>query len=183
MKLAISGKGGVGKATFTALLAQAYAERGREVLAVDADPSPCLAAVLGLPAALRPRLRPIAEMKELIEERTGAKPGMLGGFFTLNSRVDDIPERFSVVYRESLAGSGRSGTRREWLHLPRIGFAQSPFHAPAPAGGGQRSFAAWPDGRPAHCDPEPQDSASSIYLLALLNLMRTAKEPPKRPEA
>jgi CO dehydrogenase maturation factor len=38
-------------------------------------------------------------MDELIEERTGAKPGTIGGFFTLNPRVDDVPERFSVVYR------------------------------------------------------------------------------------
>jgi len=45
------------------------------------------------------KLHPIAEMDELIEERTGAKPGTVGGFFTLNPRVDDIPERFSVVHR------------------------------------------------------------------------------------
>ncbi len=99
MKLAISGKGGVGKTTLAALLAQAYADAGHEVLAVDADPAPCLAGALGFPAELRARLRPIAEMDELIEERTGAKPGTVGGFFTLNPRVDDIPERFSVVHR------------------------------------------------------------------------------------
>lgn len=99
MKLAISGKGGVGKTTLTALLAQAYADAGRQVLAVDADPSPCLAGALGFPVEKRAQLRPIAEMDELIEERTGAKPGTLGGFFTLNPRVDDIPERFSVVHR------------------------------------------------------------------------------------
>lgn len=99
MKIAITGKGGVGKTTLAALLAQAYAERGREVLAVDADPSPCLAGALGFPAELRARLRPIAEMDELIEERTGAKPGTTGGFFTLNPRVDDIPETFSVLHR------------------------------------------------------------------------------------
>ncbi|MDX1612994.1 MAG: carbon monoxide dehydrogenase accessory protein CooC [Candidatus Promineifilaceae bacterium] len=99
MKLAISGKGGVGKTTLTALLAQVYANRGREVLAVDADPSPCLAGALGLPAALRSRLHPIAEMDDLIEERTGARPGTTGGFFTLNPRVDDLPERFSVAHR------------------------------------------------------------------------------------
>ncbi len=99
MKLAISGKGGVGKTTLAALLAQVYADAGRDVLAVDADPSPCLAGALGFPTELRARLHPIAEMDELIEERTGAKPGTVGGFFTLNPRVDDIPDRFSVTHR------------------------------------------------------------------------------------
>jgi CO dehydrogenase maturation factor len=99
MKLAITGKGGVGKTTLTALLAQTYADRGRQVLAVDADPSPCLAGALGFPPELRAGLHPIAEMDALIEERTGAKPGTVGGFFTLNPRVDDIPERFSVLHR------------------------------------------------------------------------------------
>lgn len=99
MKIAISGKGGVGKTTLTALLSQVYADAGRDVLAVDADPSPCLAGALGFPAELREKLRPIAEMDALIEERTGAKPGTVGGFFTINPRVDDIPERFSVNHR------------------------------------------------------------------------------------
>ena len=99
MKLAITGKGGVGKTTLSALLAQAYADAGRQVLAVDADPSPCLAGALGFPPELRAKLHPIAEMDALIEERTGAKPGTMGGFFTLNPRVDDIPERFSVTHQ------------------------------------------------------------------------------------
>jgi CO dehydrogenase maturation factor len=99
MNLAISGKGGVGKTTLAALLAQVYAAAGRMVVAVDADPSPCLAEALGFPAEIRVRLRPIAEMDDLIEERTGAKPGTRGGFFTLNPRVDDLPERFSAAYR------------------------------------------------------------------------------------
>jgi CO dehydrogenase maturation factor len=99
MKLAITGKGGVGKTTLTALMAQVYADQGHDVLAVDADPSPCLAGALGFPAQLRARLHPIVEMDELIEERTGAKPGTIGGYFTLNPRVDDIPERFSVMHR------------------------------------------------------------------------------------
>jgi len=99
MKLAITGKGGVGKTTLTALLAQSYADMGRQVLAVDADPSPCLAGALGFPDELREQLNPIAEMDALIEERTGAKPGTVGGFFTINPRVDDIPEKFSVLHR------------------------------------------------------------------------------------
>lgn len=99
MKIAITGKGGVGKTTLSALLAQAYADSGRQVLAVDADPSPCLAGALGFPSELRARLSPISEMDELIYERTGAKPGTTGGFFTLNPRVDDIPDNFSVSHR------------------------------------------------------------------------------------
>jgi len=99
MKLAISGKGGVGKTTLAALLAQVYADAGRDVLVADGDPSPCLAGALGFPSEFRAQLHPIAEMDELIEERTGAKPGTIGGFFTLNPRVDDIPERFSVMYK------------------------------------------------------------------------------------
>ena len=99
MKLAISGKGGVGKTTLAELLAQAYSDEGRDVLAVDADPSPCLAGALGFPEDKLEQLKPIAEMDKLIEERTGAKPGTTGGFFTINPRVDDIPERFSVMHR------------------------------------------------------------------------------------
>jgi CO dehydrogenase maturation factor len=99
MKIAISGKGGVGKTTLAGLIAQVYADAGRDVLAVDADPSPCLAGALGFPMGLRAQLHPIAEMEDLIYERTGAKPGTLGGFFTINPRVDDIPERFCVTHR------------------------------------------------------------------------------------
>ena len=99
MKIAVSGKGGVGKTTLSALLAQYYADQKLDVFAVDADPSPCLAGALALPENLREKLHPIAEMDDLIEERTGAKPGASGGFFTINPRVDDIPERFSVTHR------------------------------------------------------------------------------------
>jgi CO dehydrogenase maturation factor len=99
MKIALTGKGGVGKTTLTALIAQVFADRGQQVLAVDADPSPCLAGALGFPDELREKLCPISEMDDLILERTGAKKGQVGGFFTINPRVDDIPERFSVMHR------------------------------------------------------------------------------------
>ncbi|MBN1178069.1 MAG: AAA family ATPase [Anaerolineae bacterium] len=95
-KIAISGKGGVGKTALTALLSHIYTERGRSVIAIDADPAGGLAGALGFPAELIEKLKPISEMEELIYERTGAKPGTSGGFFSLTPRVDDIPDTFSV---------------------------------------------------------------------------------------
>jgi CO dehydrogenase maturation factor len=97
MKLAVTGKGGVGKTTLTSLLAYAYVDLGYQVLAIDADPSPCLGAALGFSEAILEPLTPIARMDDLIFERTGAQPGTVGGFFSLNPRVDDLPDRFSVV--------------------------------------------------------------------------------------
>ena len=96
MKIAISGKGGVGKTTLAAFLAQIFAEAGYSVLAVDADPDANLAATLGFPKP--DEITPISEMKELIEERTGARPGQTAPFFKLNPRVDDIPERYAQKY-------------------------------------------------------------------------------------
>jgi CO dehydrogenase maturation factor len=95
MKLAISGKGGVGKTTLAAMLVKTFNEQGRRVLAIDADPDANLAAALGIPNS--DRIRPISDMKELIEERTGARSGSIGSFFKLNPKVDDLPEKLSVV--------------------------------------------------------------------------------------
>ncbi|MGB9700154.1 MAG: AAA family ATPase [Thermodesulfobacteriota bacterium] len=94
MKLAVTGKGGVGKTTVVAGLAKFYAQQGFKVLAIDADPACNLGLALGFPRDQR--LTPIVEMKELIEERTEAKPGSMGGFFKLNPRVDDLPDKFSL---------------------------------------------------------------------------------------
>ena len=94
MKLAVSGKGGVGKTTFSALLARTLSDQGKKVLAIDADPDANLAAALGIDDA--DKVTPIAEMKALIFERTGAQPGTIGGFFKLNPKVDDIPDTLSV---------------------------------------------------------------------------------------
>lgn len=74
------------------LLSRTFAEAGYSVLAIDADPNSNLAATLGFP---RPEeITPISEMRALIEERTGAPPGQAGGFFKLNPRVDDLPEKY-----------------------------------------------------------------------------------------
>ncbi|MFH1038230.1 MAG: AAA family ATPase [PVC group bacterium] len=97
MKLAIGGKGGTGKTTLAALLALSFRRDGSRVIAVDADPDANLASTLGYPGA--DQIVPIAEMRGLIEERTGAKPGGSGAYFKLNPRVDDVPDRFVVDYR------------------------------------------------------------------------------------
>ena len=96
MKVAITGKGGVGKTTLASLLARLYAAEGRAVLAIDANPDANLAMALGIPQDEVRRITPIAEMDTLIEERTGSKPGSETPYFKLNPKVDDIPERFSA---------------------------------------------------------------------------------------
>ena len=94
MKIAVSGKGGVGKTTFAALLIRTLNAAGRHVLAIDADPDANLAAAVGI--ADPEGITPIAEMKEMIFERTGAQPGTIGGFFRLNPKVDDLPDALSA---------------------------------------------------------------------------------------
>ena len=94
MKLAVSGKGGVGITTFSALLIRTLNAQGKRVLAIDADPDANLAAALGIPDA--EKIVPIAEMKDLIFERTEAQPGTIGGFFKLNPKVDDLPDSLSA---------------------------------------------------------------------------------------
>jgi CO dehydrogenase maturation factor len=97
MKLAITGKGGVGKTTITACLSKKFHDDGYSVLAIDADPNANLAMTLGFP---NPNdIIPIAEMSDLIEDRTGAKPGTSGSFFKLNPKVDDIPEKYWVEHK------------------------------------------------------------------------------------
>jgi len=94
MKLAITGKGGVGKTTVSALLATALSKAGHNVIAIDVDPDSNLAASMGY--SHPERIRPLVELKELIEERTGVKPGTTGGMFRLNPFVDDIPQKYAV---------------------------------------------------------------------------------------
>ncbi len=99
MKIAISGKGGVGKSTVAAVLALMLADRGDTVLALDADPDANLASALGVGEAEQRGIVSIAEQIDLIEERTGAKVGTYGQMFNLNPDVADVAARFARVHR------------------------------------------------------------------------------------
>ena len=94
MKLAIVGKGGVGKTTLAAALARHLTALQRSVIAVDADPDGNLAAALGVSGDDLPS--PIAQMRDLVLERTEAKDEGAGLMFKLNPKVDDIPQQFAV---------------------------------------------------------------------------------------
>ncbi len=94
MKIAVTGKGGVGKTTMSALIAAALQKTGYNVLAIDADPDSNLLACMGHPEP--GSVPPLVELKELIEERTGVKPGTVGAVFRLNPQVSDIPEKYAV---------------------------------------------------------------------------------------
>jgi CO dehydrogenase maturation factor len=93
LKIALSGKGGVGKTTISAMIARKLAVSGKRVFAIDADPVANLAAALGI--SEDPPITPIIELRDLIAERTGTQAGQYGGVFKLNPKVDDLPERFS----------------------------------------------------------------------------------------
>jgi CO dehydrogenase maturation factor len=96
IKVAVAGKGGVGKTTVVGSLARVWAQDGMKVIAVDADPAAHLYSILEIPPGDLPR--PISSELDLIEERTGARPGAsTGPFFKLNPKVDDIPERYASI--------------------------------------------------------------------------------------
>ncbi len=113
MKLAITGKGGVGKTTLSSTLARLYADEGRTVLAADVDPDANLGLALGLTQEEVDQIIPISRMRTLVEERTGANEA--NKFFKLNPYVADIPEKYAkeingvkllVMGTVDLGGSG-----------------------------------------------------------------------------
>lgn len=90
MKIAVTGKGGVGKTTFSAVLARLYAADGQKVLCADVDPDANLGLALGFSEEELAKITPISEMKELIRERTNADE--FEKFFKINPKVDDLPD-------------------------------------------------------------------------------------------
>jgi CO dehydrogenase maturation factor len=97
MKIAITGKGGVGKTTIAGILSRLFAAEGAKVLAIDADPDANLAAALGIKEEEYKKIVPFSKMKELAEERTGAQEGY-GSYFALNPKVDDLPEKYCLSH-------------------------------------------------------------------------------------
>ena len=93
MKIAVTGKGGVGKTTLSSTLARLYADEGRQVLAADVDPDANLGLALGLSQEEVDSIVPISKMRELVEERTGANNA--NNFYKLNPYVADIPEKYA----------------------------------------------------------------------------------------
>jgi CO dehydrogenase maturation factor len=98
MKLAITGKGGTGKTTIAGVLARYFSADGYEVLAVDADPVANLASAIGIPEVEARAIVPVSRRRQLIKERTGAKPGELGQMFKINPTVNDIPDKYCVHF-------------------------------------------------------------------------------------
>jgi CO dehydrogenase maturation factor len=98
LKLAVAGKGGVGKSTIAAALALLLARKGRKVLAVDADPDANLASALGVPAEKQRDIVPLSRNRTLIEDRTGARGGQYGQIFKMNPEVSDIASDYTHLH-------------------------------------------------------------------------------------
>jgi len=94
VKIAIGGKGGVGKTTVCAVWARIFAEDGFDVLAVDADPNTNLCSAFGIPDEQSPE--PLVKMKQLIAERTGTGRDSVGAYFKLNPKVSDLPDKYQL---------------------------------------------------------------------------------------
>ena len=113
MKIAVTGKGGVGKTTFAAVLARLYADEGKSVLCADVDPDANLGLALGFSEKDLEEITPISEMKEMIRQRTCADE--FEKFFKINPKVDDLPDllakevngvKFLVMGTIKTGGSG-----------------------------------------------------------------------------
>jgi len=98
MKIAVAGKGGVGKTFIAGTLARLLARDGYNVLAVDADPNINTASSIRVPLEVAEKIVPLSENDELIKEKTGVSPGeSYGQMFRLTPTVSDIVDKYGVV--------------------------------------------------------------------------------------
>ena len=103
LKIAVSGKGGVGKTTVAGILARLIGREGKDILVLDADPASNLASAIGVPSEVSYEITPLSKMLDMIEERTGVKPGSgYGGVFKMNPKVDDLAKRFAIEGKDGV---------------------------------------------------------------------------------
>lgn len=96
-RVVITGKGGAGKTTLTAVLSHLFAQHEYNVLAVDEDPQQNLACSLGFPMEKADQIVPVSKNLDYIEEKTGARPGEgWGVMLSLNPDVSDVVKRFGM---------------------------------------------------------------------------------------
>jgi CO dehydrogenase maturation factor len=104
MRVGISGKGGVGKTTVCAVLSRTLARRGHQVIAVDCDSDPNLAATIGIGEHDVTQLRPILDQSGPARHLpVGVAPGRL-----LHEYGHRGPDGVTVLLaaRAEKAGSG-----------------------------------------------------------------------------
>ncbi|MGC8933518.1 MAG: AAA family ATPase [Candidatus Methanodesulfokora sp.] len=128
LKILVAGKGGTGKTTVSALLSHFFCSSGHYVLALDTDSTPNLAISIGVPPDVSRSIIPLVKNEDLVEERTGARPGESWGvFFNLSPEVEDIVEKYGIKVRDglSLLVIGSIDSAKQGCLCPAIALARS----------------------------------------------------------
>ncbi|RSN75757.1 MAG: CO dehydrogenase nickel-insertion accessory protein CooC [Thermoproteota archaeon] len=128
MKILVAGKGGTGKTTVSALLSHFFCSSGHDVLALDTDSTPNLAMSIGVSPDISKSIVPLVKNEDLVEERTGARPGESWGvFFNLSPEVEDIVEKYGIKIKDklSLLVVGSIDSAKQGCLCPAIALARS----------------------------------------------------------